>query len=234
MLDEHAVPAGQAPAEAGDVRGAETRLARAMQHMDVRIAGRELVGDLASAVRAVVVDDEHVSGGNGGSDPAHDRLDVVALVVGRDDDGYLAKWLGRPLRGSHRAPASGSCGFFTASAYSITRLHEEEAQASFGPRGAPSATGSPVVVYWMSGPLPGPTSPRSAPCWLARPRTAACQVTRHVTGKKIPSLAAMSTSVAAAAPGSPPVPAAASSAALNWPVGSCAAAIRFDSSQLCG
>jgi len=37
-------------------------------------------------------------------------------------------------------------------------LREEEAQASFGPKGIPPATGSPLVVYWMSGPLPGPTT----------------------------------------------------------------------------
>jgi len=39
-----------------------------------------------------------------------------------------------------------------------TQLREEEAQASFGPRGIPSATGPPFVVYWMSGPLPGSTT----------------------------------------------------------------------------
>src|SRR5215510_14003745 len=63
------------------------------------------------------------------------------------------------------------------------RPYEEEAQASFGPKGIASATGSPFVVYWMSGPLPGPTPFRRA----------SRRDTRYVTGKKIPPLHAMST-----------------------------------------
>src|SRR5260221_13554289 len=76
-------------------------------------------------------------------------------------------------------------------------MGQEEAQASFGPRDVPSAAGSSVVVYWMSGPLPGPT-----PVLPGGPSAA----TRHVTGKKIPPLAAMSTCSAASFPPPPPPP----------------------------
>jgi hypothetical protein len=60
-----------------------------VQNVDRRIGRREFVSDLAGAVRAAVIDDENVSGRNGCPEPADDRLQVVALVIGRDDDGNL-------------------------------------------------------------------------------------------------------------------------------------------------
>src|SRR5690606_41411886 len=48
----------ECPGEAGPVRGAETLLALAVQDVDAFVIRGELVGDLAGAVRGVVVDHE--------------------------------------------------------------------------------------------------------------------------------------------------------------------------------
>ena len=60
---------------------------RTSSHVEL---GREPVGDLAGAVGRAVVDDEHAVAGRVEhlAERAHERLDVLALVVGRHaDDG---------------------------------------------------------------------------------------------------------------------------------------------------
>src|SRR5262249_17061766 len=59
-----------------------------MQDMDPRVGDRELVGDLAGTVRTGVVSDQQVRFRHGLQHSSDDRLDVVAFVVGRDDDEY--------------------------------------------------------------------------------------------------------------------------------------------------
>ncbi len=69
-LDEDVVPALQAPGERADVGDTEPRLGPAVQDVHARVAGGELVRQLARAVRALVVDDQDVGLGNGGAQPA--------------------------------------------------------------------------------------------------------------------------------------------------------------------
>src|SRR5262249_42951671 len=101
LLDEHLVAVFQPPGEASDVGRAEAGLARAVHYVDVRIRSRQLVRDLAGPVRAAVVDHEYVRVRNGRPDPADNRLEVIALVVGRDDDGDWTQRSRRRLGRSH-------------------------------------------------------------------------------------------------------------------------------------
>jgi hypothetical protein len=63
-LDEHVVAALQPPAEAGQVGAAEALLPDPVQDVHLVVLGREAVSDLAGAVGAGVVDDQHVRGGH--------------------------------------------------------------------------------------------------------------------------------------------------------------------------
>src|SRR4051794_13517156 len=62
-----------------------------MQHVHMVIAVGDLVGDLAGAVGAVVVDDEQVRVGHRLAQSFGDDLEVVAFVVRRYDDEHLAQ-----------------------------------------------------------------------------------------------------------------------------------------------
>jgi hypothetical protein len=84
-LDQHGVAALQAPGEASHVRGGQALLAQAVQHVDVIVGCREPVRDRPCAVRRVVISDEDVGLRNGGTHPRGDALDVLHLVVRRDD-----------------------------------------------------------------------------------------------------------------------------------------------------
>src|SRR5258708_4672949 len=109
-LDEGAVPAVQRPVEAGDVGGTDAGLACPVQHMDLTIRSRELVGDLTSAVWAVVIDHEDIRRWYRGAGPRHDRLQVAPLVEGRDDDGHPADrdaWSAAPRCVTHNGSPTG-------------------------------------------------------------------------------------------------------------------------------
>ena len=72
-------------AEAGEVRGAEALLARAVQDGHAVELGGERVRDVSGAVGRVVVDHEHAHAE--AVQRANHALDVLALVVGGEADG---------------------------------------------------------------------------------------------------------------------------------------------------
>ncbi len=74
------------PMEPGNVRGPEAQLAGPMDDVDPRVRGRQLVGERAGPVRGAVVDDEHLEPRVLRQDLRDDGGQIVALVVGRDDD----------------------------------------------------------------------------------------------------------------------------------------------------
>ena len=89
------VAALQRPAEPGDVRLAQAGLLGPVHDLDVRVGLGQLVGDVAGAIRAVVVHHQQVGLGQRCPDPARDRLQVLPLVVGRhDDDGPADRLIG--------------------------------------------------------------------------------------------------------------------------------------------
>ena len=85
VLDQHVVPALQTPPETGQVRGTEPLLAHPVHDVDVVVGSRELISDVTGAVGRVVVGDENVRAGNRSPQAAGDALDVLQLVVRRDD-----------------------------------------------------------------------------------------------------------------------------------------------------
>ena len=105
-LHERAVAAIQRPAEAGQVGGAEPGLLRPVQHLNVLVGQRELVRQVAGAVRAVVVDDQQIRVGHGRPNSGHDVFEVLPLVVRRDHHGDRADR--SPLRAAGRISRSPS------------------------------------------------------------------------------------------------------------------------------
>ena len=89
-LDHGVVPVLGRPAEPGHVRRAEALLAGPVQHVHRRVVGGELVGAPAGAVRAVVVGDEDLDRRDGRADAPDDHVEVVDLVVRRDDHKHAA------------------------------------------------------------------------------------------------------------------------------------------------
>ena len=85
-LDHDVEAAGDADRVAGAVRAAEPELAGPAQHLDPAELGAERFGLLGGAVGAVVVDDEDVGVGHRLADTAHEQLDVLGFLVGRDGD----------------------------------------------------------------------------------------------------------------------------------------------------
>src|SRR2546430_132559 len=59
-LDDRVGPVLQGVPEAGDVRAAETELARSMEDMECGYLAGELFGDLARAIGRVVIDDQNM------------------------------------------------------------------------------------------------------------------------------------------------------------------------------
>ena len=86
-LEDQIGTVGEGAAEDGDVRRAEPLLRPAVQDGDEGEVLREPVGDLAGAVGRVVVDDEDVDAER--LEGAQHRLDVGALVIGREADRRL-------------------------------------------------------------------------------------------------------------------------------------------------
>ena len=84
-LDAGVVAALEAPGEAGPVRAAEPGLGGPLEQVHVGQLGRDLLHDLGGAVGAAVVDHQHTGAGQALVDPAQHPLDVLRLVVGRND-----------------------------------------------------------------------------------------------------------------------------------------------------
>ncbi len=85
-LDEHVVAVLHAPDEPGPVGAAQTGLAGAGDEMDVGQFGRHALDDVAGPVGAPVVDDQHPGFGQRFGDAVQDPLDVLGLVICRNDD----------------------------------------------------------------------------------------------------------------------------------------------------
>ena len=86
-LDDVGVVALQRPAEAGDIGGAETLLARALQQVQrLGVFGLLLAYDGGSAVRRTVVDDEEMKSLRQGKDRIDHLRYVLTLIVGGYDD----------------------------------------------------------------------------------------------------------------------------------------------------
>src|SRR5687768_9113616 len=85
-LEDELVAVIYRPVEPGDIRGPEAQFAGPMDDVDPRVGGRELVGKRSGPVRRAVVDDEHLESRVLSQYLRHDRGEIVALVVGRDND----------------------------------------------------------------------------------------------------------------------------------------------------
>ena len=110
-LDDDVGVAGEDIGEACNVGAAQTLLGLAMEDRDRGILPGQLVGQLPCAVGRAVVYDQDVGSRDRLEDRGADRADVVALVVGRDDDPNLRACvrldrgcLGDVLAGRHRCP----------------------------------------------------------------------------------------------------------------------------------
>ena len=57
-----------------------------MQYMDARVLTRQLVRQFSGAVGRIVVHYEHVHGDRQRKEPLRKRGEVLALIVGGDDD----------------------------------------------------------------------------------------------------------------------------------------------------
>src|SRR5258708_2723871 len=69
------------------IRAAEAKLARPVQHSNAGVGGGKTVGDLPGPIGRPVVDDEHVVPEV--PHPGDDLLEVLALVIGGQDDDDL-------------------------------------------------------------------------------------------------------------------------------------------------
>jgi hypothetical protein len=85
-LDHHPGAAVQRDPEPVEVRAAQALLPGPVVDVDPRVVRREAVGQVAGPIGRAVVDDEQRGPGEGVEDGGRDRLEVLALVVGREDD----------------------------------------------------------------------------------------------------------------------------------------------------
>ena len=84
---QHVVAALEAPGEPGPVGGAEALLRRPSQHRDPPSSRAGRLGQVGGAVRAAVVDHQHVGRRARRPGPAAEDVgDVLGLLVGRDHD----------------------------------------------------------------------------------------------------------------------------------------------------
>ena len=88
-LDEGVEALAKTPLEASPVSAAEAGLLRATQHVDRAEERLERLSDVRRPIRAAVVDDQDRRLGHVAPDSLEHRLDVHALVVGRDDHQHL-------------------------------------------------------------------------------------------------------------------------------------------------
>ena len=85
-FDEPVVVAFHSPGEPGSIRGAKARLACAVKHVNSRVYKSEVDGECARTVWRVVVDHQHVGFRNADKKSADHSGEIVALVVGGNDD----------------------------------------------------------------------------------------------------------------------------------------------------
>ena len=105
--------------QAVDIRAAEPALAGAVHDLDAAgILDRQRIGDRAGAVRRSIVDDQHAETGVR-EHAAREQRQVVALVVGRDDD-EDGRRRSVTIEDGSRAPASAAAE--TISTGSITGM----------------------------------------------------------------------------------------------------------------
>ena len=91
-LEDVVVLPFQGPAEAGDVGSAQSELSLALEDEEPvgKLVGHQSFDDLCRAVGRPVVDDEDMETFLQAEDGADDFLDILLLVVGRDDDDAVA------------------------------------------------------------------------------------------------------------------------------------------------
>ena len=76
----------QCPFETGDVRAAQTIFLRLMKNVDWRMLRRESVRNFGRAIRRFAVHDQQFHLHRQSQKPLHQREEIVALVIGGDDD----------------------------------------------------------------------------------------------------------------------------------------------------
>ncbi len=84
-LEDEVVAALERPGEPRQIGPSQARLLFTVEHVDPRIGGRELVRQLAGAVRGAVVHHQDLQAGVLGQDLGDDPGKVLALVVGREN-----------------------------------------------------------------------------------------------------------------------------------------------------
>ena len=95
--------------QAIDVRAPKPALAGAVHHLDAaRVLARERVGDRPGAVGRAIVDDQHAEA-RVREHAAHEDRQVLALVIGRDDD-EDGRWC---VHDSERPPASAAAAMMS-------------------------------------------------------------------------------------------------------------------------
>ena len=90
-LDEDVVAVVQTPVEPGKVSGTEAFLALAMHDENVIVCRRQTVRDLTGAVRRIVIGDENIDLRISAAGARDNSLDILRLVVGRNDDEDLVE-----------------------------------------------------------------------------------------------------------------------------------------------
>ena len=85
-LEDEVVAVLERPLEPGDVRPSQAILRHPVQHVHPRLVRRELVGQLPGAVGRVVVHHQDLEARVLQQDRGDDLREVLALVVGGDDD----------------------------------------------------------------------------------------------------------------------------------------------------
>lgn len=84
------VIAFEGPFEAGAIGAAEALFFGAMKDVNSWIFGGDFVGELASAVGRIVIDDKDVNGGGHLHDASNDVREIFPLVIRRNDDDGVA------------------------------------------------------------------------------------------------------------------------------------------------
>ena len=81
----------KAPVESGQICGSQAFLTFAVHNVDVVVGRRNAVGNLSSTVRRIIIGDQNVDVWVGAAGPRNDGLDILDLIVGRNDDKDLVE-----------------------------------------------------------------------------------------------------------------------------------------------
>ena len=87
-FDEHVIALLESPSESCKVGGSESCLTLAMQDMDLRIGRSQVLGKLAGAVWAVVVDHQNIRLRDGLPQTLDRNGERFDLVISRNDGDY--------------------------------------------------------------------------------------------------------------------------------------------------